>query len=89
MLKNACTNQELFEFTLKLNTMSFNEEVANILYEAGCDDALFNSDATGVYLDFCREDESLEKAISSAIADVKKAGFDATPYEENHVYARF
>ena len=89
MLKNACTNQELFEFTLKVNTMSFNEEVANILYEAGCEDALFNSDATGVFLDFCREDESLEKAMASAIADVKKAGFDATPYEENCVHARF
>lgn len=69
--------------------MSFDEDVANILYEAGCDDALFNSDVTGVYLDFFREDRSLEKAIASAIADVKKAGFDATLYEENCLDARF
>ncbi|MGL6030300.1 MAG: hypothetical protein ACRC0B_04795 [Legionella sp.] len=88
MLKNASTNPELFEFTLKLNAISFNEDVANTLYEAGCDDALFTSDARGVYLDFCRESESLHTAITSAIADVKKAGFDATVYEENCVYAR-
>jgi hypothetical protein len=89
MLKNACTRPELFEFTLKLSTISFNEDIANTLYEAGCDDALFTSDAGGVYLDFCRESESLHAAITSAIADVKKAGFDATHYEENCVHARF
>lgn len=79
----------MFEFTLKLNTTDFSDDTASKLYESGCDDALFSADATGVFLDFCREDESLQKAIASAIADVKKAGLDATPYEENCVYARF
>lgn len=67
----------MYEFTLKLNTSEFAEEVANKLFEAGCDDALFNADATGVYLDFCREATSIQDAISSALADVKKAGYDA------------
>lgn len=69
-------NLKMFNFTLKINILDFSEDIADILYEVGCDDALLHSDAIGIYLDFCRESESLEKAIASAIADVKKAGFN-------------
>lgn len=79
----------MYEFTLKLNTSEFAEELANKLFEAGCDDALFNADSTGVYLDFCRESTSLQDAISSALADVKKAGCEAEIQEEKSIHAGF
>lgn len=70
----------MYEFTLKLNINEFAENVANRLFKGGCDDTLFNSDSTGIYLDFCRKSTSLEAAISSALADVKKAGYEAEIY---------
>lgn len=89
MLGNVFIDNKNFEFTLKLNTFDFTEDMANALFESGCDDALLNSNANGVYLDFCRESGSLSQAISSAIEDVKKAGFEATLYEEVSRHAQF
>ncbi|QDP72183.1 hypothetical protein FOG18_06205 [Legionella israelensis] len=79
----------MYEFTLKLNTDQFDEELANKLFDAGCSDALFNANANGVYLDFCREAISKQSAITSAIEDVKKAGYDAELQMENSSYAGF
>ncbi|HHT9890507.1 TPA: hypothetical protein ACT9KI_002700, partial [Legionella pneumophila] len=75
----------MYEFTLKLHTNQFDEEIANKLFEAGCDDALFSSDSTGVYLDFCRESLSLHDAIISALDDVKRAGYEAEIQEEKNM----
>jgi len=43
-------------------------------YEAGCDDATIAFQKGHIIVDFGREAASLEDAIASAIADVKKAG---------------
>jgi hypothetical protein len=50
------------------------EEFVNALYEAGCDDATVGIGQHGrVALNFTREAASAVDAVSSAIADVKKA----------------
>jgi hypothetical protein len=43
-------------------------------YDAGCGDATVAFQNGHIIIDFGREAESLEDAIASAIADVKKAG---------------
>jgi hypothetical protein len=45
------------------------------LYEAGCGDALLSSSGGIVKLDFDREASSFVEALSSAQADVKRAGY--------------
>jgi hypothetical protein len=44
------------------------------LYESGCDDGSPGSRAGVVWVTLHREDESLEQAIRSRVADVQKAG---------------
>jgi hypothetical protein len=65
-----------FEFQLILgNVTEMSEEVADTLFEAGCDDGTpFSSQGTAA-IGFSRDAESMEQAIRSAIADVNKAGF--------------
>jgi hypothetical protein len=43
-------------------------------YDAGCDDATVSFQKGHIILDFAREAESLVEALSSAIADMTKAG---------------
>jgi hypothetical protein len=50
-------------------------EVADVLYEAGCDDASPHSAGLTVYLTFHREADSLGDAIGSAVKDVERAGY--------------
>jgi len=60
------------EFTLVLdNGFEINDATENMLFEAGCDDALLLSRNGIVYLDFDREAASLEEAIFSAIKQVE------------------
>jgi len=50
------------------------DDLANALYEAGCDDGSpFSSDGVAA-VGFDREADSLESAIRSAVADVQKTG---------------
>jgi hypothetical protein len=65
-----------FEFQLILgNVTQMSEEIADALFEAGCDDGTpFSSQGTAA-VGFSREADSMEQAIRSAIADVNKAGF--------------
>jgi hypothetical protein len=50
----------IFEFTLTLRGMNeLTADVADALFEAGCDDASPHSDGRTVDLDFHREAESL------------------------------
>ena len=51
------------------------EEIANRLYEAGCDDSSPGSCNGMVAIRFHREAASLEEAIRSAVANVKAAGY--------------
>jgi hypothetical protein len=63
-------------FTLILADIEdFDEEMSDRVYEAGCGDAALSSCEGVVTLDFNREAPSRDEAVSSAIADVAKAGY--------------
>ena len=66
-----------YEFALILKGQyELTEEIADELFEAGCDDGTPGV-CNGVFsIDFRREGDSLETAIRSAIADVKSAGYE-------------
>lgn len=54
------------------------DDLADALFEAGCDDGTLWSTGSVVQVGFSREAESLEAAIRSAIADVVKTGQTVT-----------
>ncbi len=64
-----------YQFTLILQgRLELTEDIADALFEAGCDDGTPGT-CEGVFsIDFHREAESFEQAIRSAIWDVKTAG---------------
>lgn len=60
-----------FQFTLVLeNVDEHSNDLEDILYEAGCDDALISTKNGTVFLGFDREATSLEEAIISAIKNL-------------------
>jgi hypothetical protein len=64
-----------YSFTLILSGIDdLNDEVANALFESGCDDATPSMRNGVVRLSFDREAKTLKDAILTAIRDVKKAG---------------
>jgi len=71
-----------YEFTLILSEpLELTEEVADELFEAGCDDGTPGT-CEGVFsIHFHREASSLEEAIRSAIANVKSAGYEVKRVE--------
>lgn len=71
-----------YSFTLILaGALQLTDEIADALFEAGCDDATPGT-CEGVFsIDFHREANSLEEAIRSAIADVQTAGCDVERVE--------
>src|SRR5258708_3454711 len=65
-----------FDFQLVLSNVEvMTEEIADVLFDAGCDDGTPFSSQGIAAIGFAREANSLEEAIRSAIADVNKAGF--------------
>jgi len=67
---------ETFEFTLILSRgTDLDEDAAEALFAAGCDDGSPGMSAGAAMIDFHREASSLEKAISSAVDQVREAGF--------------
>lgn len=66
-----------YQFSLILKgSPELTEEIADQLFEAGCDDGTPGT-CNGVFsIDFHREADSLEAAINSAINNVKTAGYD-------------
>ena len=66
-----------YEFTLILEgALDLTEDIADELFEAGCDDGTPGI-CNGVFsIDFHREANSLEEAIRSAITNVKSAGYE-------------
>lgn len=71
MLKKTPT----FEFAIIASGLDPEEDdFFDRFYEAGCDDATIAFQKGHIIVDFGREAESLEDAIASAIADVKKTG---------------
>lgn len=73
-----------YEFTLILKgARELTEEIADRLYDAGCDDGTPGT-CNGVFsIDFHREAHSLESALRSAIAHVKSAGYEVERVEIN------
>ena len=71
-----------YDFTLVLSPgTELTDELVEALYESGCDDGSPGSRAGVVWVTLHREDESLEQAIRSGIADVQKAGCDVARVE--------
>jgi hypothetical protein len=65
-----------YEFTLIIKgQFELTEEIADELFEAGCDDGTPGVCNGVLSIDFHREGNSLEAAIHSAITDVKSAGY--------------
>jgi hypothetical protein len=62
-----------FEVILAAGT-DVTEELADRLFEAGCDDGTPGACCGVPVIGFSREAESLESAIRSAVANVQKAG---------------
>ena len=71
-----------YEFTLILKGVrELTEDMADALYDAGCDDGTPGT-CNGIgTIDFHREADSLESAIRSAIANVKLAGYEVERVE--------
>ncbi len=64
-----------YRFTMYFRDLDYmSEELAEALYEAGCDDCTPASSDGRAYAGFDREATSLEAAIATAAADVRKAG---------------
>ena len=71
-----------YDFTLILaESLELTDDIADALFAAGCDDGTPGT-CNGVFsIDFHREAVSLEKAIRSAIEDVRTAGYGVTRVE--------
>jgi hypothetical protein len=64
-----------YEFTLILSgVQELTREVLDAFYEAGCDDALIGIRDGIAFAGFCRDADSLQEAVLSAMRDVEKAG---------------
>ena len=71
-----------YEFSLILKgSPELTEEIANELFEAGCDDGTPGTCNSVFSIDFHREADSLEAAINSAIENVRAAGHDVERVE--------
>ena len=71
-----------YEFTLILTgPIELTEDIADALFEAGCDDGTPGTCNEVFSIDFHREASSLEEAIRSAIGNVRTAGYDVSRVE--------
>ncbi len=69
----------VYSFSLILQGASdLTSEIADALYEAGCDDALVGSRGRVLFVEFDREAPSSAKAIISAIRQIESAGVGLT-----------
>ena len=72
-----------YRFTIYLNGVEMTDDVAEALYEAGCDDCTPCSHGDESYAHFSREANSLESAVASAVANVKSAGYEVERVQIN------
>jgi hypothetical protein len=64
-----------FSFTLQVAGIDTHKDnYEDVLYEAGCDDALIAVVRNTLFLDFDREAGSYDEAVRSARRDIEKAG---------------
>ncbi|MES1986027.1 MAG: hypothetical protein V4461_13855 [Pseudomonadota bacterium] len=61
------------------------DDVANIFYEAGCDDAAISFQKGVLILEFDREAASFSSAVISAFDDVLKTGAKVERFEPDHL----
>jgi hypothetical protein len=81
-IRMRCRTITKYEFTLILEgPLELTEELADRLFEAGCDDGTPGVCGGVFSIDFHREAGSLEAAISSAIQDVRSAGCEVDRIE--------
>ena len=65
-----------FRFEIVLADVDFlSEEAADALFEAGCDDGLCGSSCGVATVTFTRRAGTLEEAVSTAVRDIGRAGF--------------
>ena len=78
---------KMHRFTLVFGDVAeLSDQVANAVFEAGCDDAVLGSRKGVVFLSFNRRGNNILEAIRSALRDVKKTGFVVTRIEpDNYV----
>ena len=73
-----------YEFTLTFSGVrELTRDVLDAFYEAGCDDALIGMRDGIAFADFCREADSRQEALRSAIRDVEAAGAKVECVEPN------
>jgi len=70
-----------YEFSIVLAPSTLSEGDCDALYEAGCDDGTIVTRNKLSFIVFDRKAESLKKAIRSATADVRAAGFEVKRVE--------
>jgi len=86
--KSNAEKKQIHRFTLILSGLSrLSDKLENNLYDAGCNDALLGTRDGVVYLDFDREAPSFREAVSSAIGDVNKAGYEVVETNEEAIAA--
>jgi len=61
-------------FAIQVSGIDLKRDYEDILYGAGCDDALIAVIDDVVYLDFTREAPSFDQAVESAKRDVARTG---------------
>jgi hypothetical protein len=82
--KRRSGRKQTHSFTLILSGLSsLTSQLENAIFEAGCSDALLGARDGVVYLDFDRDAPSFGEAVSSAIQDVKKAGYEVAGIEQD------
>jgi hypothetical protein len=65
----------VWDFTLVLTGVSdLTDDLADALFEAGCNDATYSIVGGKPRLDFSREAESLEEAVAAAVEDIRRCG---------------
>ena len=64
-----------WDFTVILKGVAeMSDDLANALYEAGCDDGTAGSSCGEATASFSRESDTLQNVIASAVADIRRAG---------------
>ena len=71
----------MYRFAAVLANGRPTDEDCDALYEAGCDDGTIVTRNGVTHIAFDRESASLEEAIRSATADVRRAGFEVARVE--------
>jgi hypothetical protein len=71
-----------YEFSLILKgSLELTEDIANALFESGCDDGTPGTSCGVFSISFHRDADTLEAAINSAIKNVKAAGYEVARVE--------